>query len=646
MVVACLLPSSAGFGQKEVVPPLPDVAQDEIDAAVRPLFEAKEFAGLELLFGDARESRAQYSNGAWLIRELYGVVSSIRQEYGEEERGEFLAIVQEWEEQFPESVTPKTILTNSFVDYAWDERGSDSYRNLSSKQVDGFEHFITRAATTVRAGRRLDETDPEFFRAQIVVAMADSAEERAQWKLFEEAIVAYPYYRPTAEAMVSASLPRWGGNPRLVRRVASRYAEYTQDRWKDAGYYYVAVKVASSEGTDFDDYDLDWERIQQGFVARESLYGERAYHTRYMAWMACRYRDRSKAAFHFERFKDDDVTQSPWDARSTRAWREWALNDAERPNWQPIHEAARSGELAEVMTQLDDGVPVDAVDDWGRTPFALAMRGKKWAVARHLLDSGTDPLLGEDDEWPALSLAAYYGQAWLVRALLESGANVHERSEGGRAPVHTAVSRGYATIVDDLLNTPEVKLEDRTAEPCYGCSENPPTTSPTEFEEGNYYGETLLMEAISSDRHTLASALVAKGADVRAARNDGITVIAMAAEHSSPEFVEELISRGADPKQGDVDDWTPMHAAILEGRIEILRVLLAASNVDVNAKTRSGETPIARAAKVGSLPMLQLLLEHGADLSIGNQRGITPLARAEKAGQDHIVEYIRGLENQ
>jgi outer membrane protein assembly factor BamB len=53
--------------------------------------------------------------------------------------------------------------------------------------------------------------------------------------------------------------------------------------------------------------------------------------------------------------------------------------------------AARAGDLKEVRRLIDSGVPVDASDDWGTTPLALAATNNQTEVVRFLLDHGADP---------------------------------------------------------------------------------------------------------------------------------------------------------------------------------------------------------------------------------------------------------------
>ena len=53
-----------------------------------------------------------------------------------------------------------------------------------------------------------------------------------------------------------------------------------------------------------------------------------------------------------------------------------------------------------------------------------------------------------------------------------------------------------------------------------------------------------------------------------------------------------------------------------------------------------GTTPLLRAAKAGDVPVVELLLRHGALANLANSLGVTPLMAA--AGDGHIHEPTRG----
>ena len=87
----------------------------------------------------------------------------------------------------------------------------------------------------------------------------------------------------------------------------------------------------------------------------------------------------------------------------------------------PIHDAARVGDLAGVQAELDKGVDVNAKD--------------------------------ENDEagWTPLHRAAMHGSKEIAELLIAEGANLNAKNEWGGTPLHYAARRGYKEDVELLI---------------------------------------------------------------------------------------------------------------------------------------------------------------------------------------------------
>jgi len=104
-------------------------------------------------------------------------------------------------------------------------------------------------------------------------------------------------------------------------------------------------------------------------------------------------------------------------------------------------------------------------------------------------------------------------------------------------------------------------------------------------------------------------------ADVRnTAEPDGTTLLHQAVRQNDLKMVEALIARGADVKAATRYGVTPMGLAAMNGNAAILRALLSAG-ADANTATPGGETALMTAARTGSAAAVQLLLERGANVN-------------------------------
>jgi cytochrome c len=172
----------------------------------------------------------------------------------------------------------------------------------------------------------------------------------------------------------------------------------------------------------------------------------------------------------------------------------------------PIHDAAKTGDVAAIIEALDAGAGVDESDGWATPLWYAARRGQEEA-AKLLIARGADVNLATKTSGPplhgaverkngilvklllasgadpnaalatnsALYLAAKSGCFECVEALVESGADVNALNKDREPPIHAAKLIGLHEIAGYLAahgaQSPEVALISdklRTADPAMG----------------------------------------------------------------------------------------------------------------------------------------------------------------------------------
>jgi ankyrin repeat protein len=141
--------------------------------------------------------------------------------------------------------------------------------------------------------------------------------------------------------------------------------------------------------------------------------------------------------------------------------------------------------------------------------------------------------------------------------------------------------------------------------------------------------------------------LLSKGADPNTQTNEnGASVLAGLAYVNEVEGVKILLEHGAEPNRGRSESGeTPLHHALAGNtdadRTELIRLLIS-HGADVNATTKPGvvsfnfwrdartrgETPLHRAAAYGSIGIIRMILNAGADPMIRDVNGDSPLGWA------------------
>jgi hypothetical protein len=119
------------------------------------------------------------------------------------------------------------------------------------------------------------------------------------------------------------------------------------------------------------------------------------------------------------------------------------------------------------------------------------------------------------------------------------------------------------------------------------------------------------------------------------------TALLLAAKAADAEMMQFLAANGADPRLPAVEGVTPLMAAAGVGiykvglspgtNEEALAALKVALELDgdVNMVDKNGDTALHGAAIRGSNELIQLLVDHGANLDVVNSSGWTPLTIAD-----------------
>ena len=162
-------------------------------------------------------------------------------------------------------------------------------------------------------------------------------------------------------------------------------------------------------------------------------------------------------------------------------------------------------------------------------------------------------------------------------------------------------------------------------------------------QEGASPSNDRLLEAARGGAVDVVRALVGDGADVHAARGDGMTALHFAAESGHAEVARVLLDAGAAVDAGTrIGRYAPLHMAARGGHGPVVALLLEAG-ADANAATtNSGVTALHLAsAAVDGRSAVAALLDHGADPNAREgSAGQTPLMFAAAANRPAAVAAL------
>ncbi|HZQ06382.1 MAG TPA: ankyrin repeat domain-containing protein [Anaerolineae bacterium] len=129
---------------------------------------------------------------------------------------------------------------------------------------------------------------------------------------------------------------------------------------------------------------------------------------------------------------------------------------------------------------------------------------------------------------------------------------------------------------------------------------------------------------------------------------DGYTPLGLASFFGQAAIVDLLLQKHADPNIASNNPMrvAPLNSAVAGDHLDIAAKLIAAG-ADVNAKQADGFTPLMGAAQNGNLEMVQLLLEHDADVNARvdkNARQFANMTALDFARQAKAIPVITRLQ--
>lgn len=272
--------------------------------------------------------------------------------------------------------------------------------------------------------------------------------------------------------------------------------------------------------------------------------------------------------------------------------------------------------LEMVKTLIDAGAEIDRKDKKEKQT-ALNYHHSSPEIALYLIDRGADVKKSENILHEAIeNLGAGVEMLQVVKALINAGADVNSKNKNDITPLHSVLCAAFDAGEGSIIS-----------KRCIECAE-------------------FLLES---------------GADINAQERRGYTPLLMALREYSFEFAEFLLKKGADvniqsyeEKLFDFSDderkeefkvtFTPLYLAVDSNLGErpvlfsmamdtypnpiILVNLLIEKKADLNSRNIKGRTPLMAAASRGSLKLLKILLDSGANIDDLDDDGKTALMYA------------------
>ncbi|XP_046562244.1 ankyrin repeat domain-containing protein 50-like [Haliotis rubra] len=242
-------------------------------------------------------------------------------------------------------------------------------------------------------------------------------------------------------------------------------------------------------------------------------------------------------------------------------------------------------------------------------------------VVELLVSTGANVSLVDRFGINILHSACLGGDVEVVKYVLSQNmVDINGRVRCGRTAVMLAAANGHKDVVEMFVDKgATVSFVDETGNNILHCA----------CRRGD-------MEAV---KYILSQKMV----DVNSYGPRKKTPLMVAAEHGHKEVVELLVTHGADLSLSVKGRDDILHIACNRGQFDVVKYLLSLNSVDINSRGYKKRTPVMAAAEHGHKEVVELLVTHGADLSLSVKGRDDILHIACKSGQFDVVKYLLSL---
>lgn len=344
---------------------------------------------------------------------------------------------------------------------------------------------------------------------------------------------------------------------------------------------------------------------------------------------------------------------------------------------RPLHQACMSGLGEAVKLLLEYGALPEVADIAGNNIWGKACESRDIGIVRELVMRGVDVDAPDCDEYTALAYFISTGQTELVTLILPQ-ADINLRNRDGSTPLHVALKHigldggPSHELLQILLAQPLIKV-DAVKEPILAPDQptEPLTPLLMAIQKQDLRSMEMLLQAGASPGHVPRVPQLPLHEAVRLGNPDIVlmllsyhapineflidntksTALSVAVSSSNLALVELLLRNGADPTIEDGLDLPNTAHLVMDHtapNVDILRLLLESPLCpDLNASpnvagTNARQHILIRACKHRDIKLVQMLLDHGVDLSdwLESREEPSPLHEAVRAGDLELCKLL------
>lgn len=248
---------------------------EDYAAQVHTYFEGENFAVLEKLVTQLRNTKQRLTGGEWKLAAFYRGLRPTPAEKEDPVRWRTnLNRLEKWSKQFPDSATPLIAMVDNFAQFTAPLKTKEDLEQLAAPKRQLIKEGIETSEAALETARLNQIKDPHLYAAALELGKLAHWDRVKFEQLYQTGVELEPTYQHLHQAKSTYLLPTWYGRLGESEEFVQKLADKTGGQTGQQLYYFVATHVTE----EIPDHATDQIRfslggIKEGFKSLESTYG-------------------------------------------------------------------------------------------------------------------------------------------------------------------------------------------------------------------------------------------------------------------------------------------------------------------------------------------------------------------------------------
>jgi hypothetical protein len=306
-----------------IVPAWAEPAVSPITSAAESAYWWGDFAALEkqnATFKQAGQFSASGASNLDMFRSGLVKVLSNSVQPREPYLQELEALTLQWCAEHPKSALAHILHARVLVEHAWSYRGEGFVKDVPPQAWKDFHAYQRRAVDYLNAHAEVALTDSYAHDTLLLLGRGLGWDATQLQAIMQDGLKRNPEDIDLYFSMLTALLPKWGGDAKTLDKYIRQVAEQTRASYGAAMYarLYAAASELEFGHALFENSYVDWATMKQGYEDMHTRFPDSPSRRNRFAYMACLAKDKSTLLALLDEL-GSRLDASQWGANSERS---------------------------------------------------------------------------------------------------------------------------------------------------------------------------------------------------------------------------------------------------------------------------------------------------------------------------------------